>query len=231
LVAPPALRLQQVSKGWRDGEKTRLVLAKLDFNLAAGESCAIVGPSGSGKSTLLNLCSAIDTPDNGQVLAAGRDLSHLSDKQRAEWRLRHCGRVFQAFHLLPTLTLAENVAVPMSLAGEEGEAIPRACEALEQLGLSHRADAFPDQTSGGEQQRAAIARALILSPALVVADEPTGNLDAETAEQISTLLLEQCRARGASLLLATHAPALAQRADRVCQLYQAQLLESDAAGL
>ena len=218
-----ALRLSAVSKTWRDGERQRVVLEQLDLNLPAGSSCAIIGPSGCGKTTLLNICSGIEPADCGEIRLGDFVISHAGEKALSEFRMSRIGRVFQFFQLLPTLNLAENVALPLSLAGKHNGSLRRASEALAQIGLQGLDDRFPDQVSGGEQQRAAIARALIHRPALVVADEPTGNLDATTASQISDLLFEHCADSGASLLLATHSTELASRAEQRLRLVRGQL--------
>lgn len=218
-----ALCLSSVGKTWRDGERQRVVLEQLDLDLPAGSSCAIIGPSGCGKTTLLNICSGIEPADCGEIRLGDFLLNNASEKALSGFRMSRIGRVFQFFQLLPTLSLAENVALPLSLAGKHAGSLQRASEALKRIGLQGLEARFPDQVSGGEQQRAAIARALIHRPALVVADEPTGNLDAVTASQISDLLFEHCAESGAGLLLATHSPELASRAEQRLRLVRGRL--------
>lgn len=184
---------------------------------------ALVGPSGSGKSTLLNLAAAIDLPDSGEVRVAGTDLVSATERQRSLFRRRHVGIVFQSFLLLPTLTVVENVLLPLELAGVRGGR-DRALSLLEAVGLASRRDAWPDRLSGGERQRVAVARALAHRPSLVLADEPTGNLDARAGESVLSLLLSLVRGEGGALLLATHSPAAAARCDRVLSLEEGRLV-------
>lgn len=183
----------------------------------AGECIALLGPSGSGKSTLLHVAAGLDVPDEGQVVLAGQDIAKLSASQLARARRRHIGFVFQFFQLLPALTAIENVELPLLL---DGERRPRNAAALllERTGLGDRKDRFPGELSGGEMQRVAIARALIARPPLILADEPTGNLDSATGASILDLLTEQVQAAGSALVLATHDPAAARRADRALLL-------------
>jgi len=191
------------------------VLRGVDLHVAAGETLAVTGPSGSGKTTLLQIIGALDTADSGEVRVNGRELGTLDAAARASFRNREVGFVFQAHHLLPQLTALENVLVPAWAARKvEEEHRARAHRLLERVGLKDRLTHFPGQLSGGEQQRVAIARALIMSPCLLLADEPTGALDHETAQHLMSLLLELNRDEGATLILVTHASACAERMSR-----------------
>jgi putative ABC transport system ATP-binding protein len=182
-----------------------------------GESLAIVGASGAGKSTLLALLAGLDTPSTGRVLIAGVDLTELDEDGRAAIRARHVGFVFQSFHLIPSLTAIENVMLPLEL-GNRTDARALAAQALEQVGLTPRAAHYPKQLSGGEQQRVAIARAFVTHPAVLFADEPTGNLDTATGQRVTDLLFELNRSSGSTLVLVTHDRTLAARCDRTFEL-------------
>ena len=190
----------------------------MDFTVRAGESIAIVGASGSCKSTLLGLLAGLDTPSGGSVTLLGHNLSQLDEDGRAEVRQRHVGFVFQSFHLLPHLSALENVLLPLSLSGREDRAL--AIDCLQRVGLGERLQHTPRQLSGGEQQRVAIARAFACRPQILFADEPTGNLDARTGQQIIELLFAMNREQGATLVLVTHDPALAQRCGRSLRLLE-----------
>jgi len=207
-----------------DGPLT--ILQQMDFSVRAGESIAIVGASGSGKSTLLGLLAGLDAPTDGAVTLLGHDLSRLDEDGRADVRQRHVGFVFQSFHLLPHLSALENVLLPLSLAGREDRAL--AIDCLQRVGLGERLQHTPRQLSGGEQQRVAIARAFACRPQILFADEPTGNLDARTGQQIIELLFAMNREQGATLVLVTHDPALAQRCGRSLRLDSGRLRESEA---
>lgn len=197
----------------------RVLFEGLDLSLAPGEFVAVMGESGVGKSTLLNLIAGLDQPDAGEVAIDGAALSGLDDDARTRLRRDRIGFVFQAFHILPHLTLAQNVALPLVLQkAAGGEALARAQTVLEAVGLPGRAGDFPQQLSGGEMQRVAIARALVHRPALILADEPTGNLDPDTADKILGLFAEQVRESGAAALLVTHSEVAAASADRVLTL-------------
>jgi putative ABC transport system ATP-binding protein len=214
------IRLHRVTK--RYGE--RPVLDQADLSVRRGEFLAIIGRSGSGKSTLLRLIGALESPDEGAVEVAGHDVVTLDETQRATLRRRALGFVFQFFNLIPTLTVAENVELPLALNGvPKSEARRRAVGLLDELGLEHCADRFPEELSGGEQQRVAVARAVIHEPRIVLADEPTGNLDNDTAARVLALLTSLCSQRGTTLLMATHSTEAAERADRVLTIRNGRL--------
>lgn len=212
------LELRNITKGYTGGRK---VLADLNYTLNAGEYVAVMGESGVGKSTLLNLIAGLDTPDSGEIVINGAAISSLDDDAATKLRREQFGFIFQAFHVLPHLTLAQNIALPLLLNGSE--AAERVAQMLEQVGLQGRGDDFPRQLSGGELQRVAIARALIHRPKLVLADEPTGNLDPDTAHEILQLIRHEIKANGAMGILVTHSHAAAATADRVLQLTKAGL--------
>lgn len=207
------LRLNDVNLTLGDGQSQVKVLDHVGFEVAQGTSLGIVGPSGSGKTSLLMVLSGLERADSGRVEINKTDITSLSEDEMASFRGRNIGIVFQSFHLIPNMSALENVAVPLELAGHP-DAFKRAKEELEKVGLGERLTHFPGQLSGGEQQRVAIARALAPQPAILVADEPTGNLDLATGEKISALLFEACRSRAMTLLLVTHDPQLAAKCDR-----------------
>jgi putative ABC transport system ATP-binding protein len=211
------LEVDHVTRRYRTGSGQLTVLDDVGFSVAAGERLAVVGPSGSGKSTLLGLMAGLDAPDVGRVVVEGRDLATLSPSALARLRGERMGFVFQSYRLLPTLTALENVAVPLELAGRAG-ALATARTWLERVGLGERAAHLPAKLSGGEQQRVALARALAPSPALVFADEPTGNLDSRTGAAMTELLFGLVGESGATLVLVTHDAALAARAGRRIEL-------------
>jgi len=219
-----ALRARGLSKAYDEGGKRRVVLDGADLDLQVGEQVAVIGASGSGKSTLLHLLGAIDDPDAGTVELEGRDLFSQSDAERTRLRRRRIGFVFQFFHLLPTLDVRDNVALPLELEGiPRRDARERAAEALEWVELGDRGGAAPDRLSGGEQQRVALARALVTRPALILADEPTGNLDPARADSVLELLSRQARERSAALVMVTHSQRAARGMDRVLRLDSGQL--------
>jgi putative ABC transport system ATP-binding protein len=220
-AAAPAVRCRDVRKIYA-GALPVVALDGIDLDVAPGEFLAIVGPSGCGKSTLLHLLAAIDRPTSGQVLVEGRDLAALPESERTLYRRRDVGLVFQFFNLLPHLDVAENVALPRRLDGR-ADAPERARELLARVGLAHRAAAHPYELSGGEMQRVAIARALVTGARLLLADEPTGNLDSRNGEQVLDRLEEVRRERGVTLLLATHSDAAARRAGRVVEMRDGRL--------
>ncbi len=214
------LAVRGLHKHFLDGDELRPVLHDLDFEASAGEVIALMGPSGSGKSTLLNLLAGILRPDTGSIelrVEEGLVLQQLDDAALRRLRRRHLGYVFQFFNLIPTLTVRENVLLPLELNGLEALE-QEAVERLVKLGLKGRLDDFPAHLSGGERQRTAIARALAHRPALILADEPTGNLDASNADQVVDLLLEEVRALPCALVMATHSETIGARADRVLRL-------------
>ena len=206
------IELAGVSKTVDSGGRPLTILHPLDYSIASGQFVAIVGPSGSGKSTLLGLLAGLDAPSSGSVVIDGVDITTLSEDSLARLRGEKIGFVFQFFHLVPSLTAFENVLIPMEIAGRK-DAAARARQLLEEVGLTDRAHHYPSQLSGGEQQRVAIARALANDPPIVLADEPTGNLDSATGRHIMELLLCVHRARGTTLVLVTHDAELASLAD------------------
>ncbi|HMK71346.1 MAG TPA: ABC transporter ATP-binding protein [Xanthobacteraceae bacterium] len=198
------------------------ILKDIDLNIGRGEAVALFGPSGSGKSTLLMVMTGLERPDFGSVIVAGGNLGKLDEDELARFRGRTIGIVFQAFHLIPTMTALENVAVPLELAGVR-DAFARAERELAAVGLSDRLNHYPAELSGGEQQRVALARALAPDPAIIVADEPTGNLDEATGGEIIELLFRGHRERGTTLVLVTHDTALAARCDRVLHMHSGRI--------
>jgi putative ABC transport system ATP-binding protein len=205
------------------------ILDGVSLDVAAGEVVAVTGPSGSGKSTLLGLIAGLDTPSAGSITVHGVEVTGLGEAELARFRRRTLGFVFQSYHLIPTLTAAENVAVPLELAGAP-DPLATARAGLTEVGLAARADHYPAQLSGGEQQRVAIARAVALTPPLLLADEPTGNLDSATGAQIVDLLLALNRERRSTLLLVTHDPALAARARRAIALRDGRVVNGYGSG-
>jgi putative ABC transport system ATP-binding protein len=222
----PAVELRKISKSYREGETERVVLREVSVTLASGEIAVLVGRSGSGKSTLLNVIAGIDRPTAGTVLVDGTDLTGLSEHARTRFRRRHIGFVFQFFNLIPLLTVEENVLLPLELNGRaDAKGMARTRELLERVGLGDRGDSYPERLSGGEQQRVAIARALIHDPALILADEPTGNLDAETAAGVLDLLDSLAREAGRTVLMATHSREVMGTADRLFSMKRGTLME------
>jgi putative ABC transport system ATP-binding protein len=198
------------------------ILRQIDLNIGRGATVALLGPSGSGKSTLLMVMTGLERPDTGTVMVAGQDLRQLDEDGLARFRGKNVGIVFQAFHLIPTMTALENVAVPLEFSGER-DALARAEQELAAVGLAKRLHHYPAELSGGEQQRVALARALAPNPAILVADEPTGNLDEATGHEIIELLFRGHRERGTTLVLVTHDTDLAARCDRVLHLHSGQI--------
>ena len=220
------VRVEDVRKSYREGDAEHTVLDGASVAVRAGEFVVLLGPSGSGKSTLLNLIGGIDLPDAGDVIVGGVSLVAMNERERTLFRRRRLGFVFQFFNLLPTLTVEENLLLPLELNGRTANGAARAM--LERVGLGARAGAFPDRLSGGEQQRVAIARALIHEPILVLADEPTGNLDDDNAESVLDVLESVTRAAGRTLIVVTHSDRVVQRADRVLELRHGRILERNA---
>ena len=216
VTGPPAVSCRAVRKVY-PGARPVIALDSVDLEIASGEFLAVVGPSGGGKSTLLHLLGGIDRPTSGEVRVGGRDIGSLPEEDLTLYRRREAGLVFQFFNLLPHITVRENVELPRALDGLSDAAL-RAGELLDRVGLLHRAGAHPYELSGGEMQRVAIARALSTGARLLLADEPTGNLDSVNGEQVLSLLNEIRRERGVTLILATHWPAAARQADRVIEI-------------
>jgi putative ABC transport system ATP-binding protein len=227
--AQPVVEILDVSKSYAEGDAVREVLSNVRLTLHAGEFVVLLGRSGSGKSTLLNLISGIDLPSRGTVRVDGRELVTLSEHERTLLRRERIGFIFQSFNLLPTLTVEENILLPLELTGREGpESRERVRELLDTVGLGNRAASFPDRLSGGEQQRVAVARALAHTPLLLLADEPTGNLDEQTGRKVLDLLVGLTRREKACALIVTHDPGLVSRADRVLSLETGRLVEREA---
>jgi putative ABC transport system ATP-binding protein len=223
------IQIKELSKSYQEGGHTRHVLRDLTADFARGEFIAILGKSGSGKSTLLNLLSGIDLADHGQIWVNGQELTAFDERQRTLFRRQQIGFIFQFFNLIPTLTVGENIILPLELNGvEPPEARRRAMPLLETVGLADRWDTFPDRLSGGEQQRVAIARALVHDPAIILADEPTGNLDEDTGKQVLALLDRLTRQAGKNLIMVTHSGDAAAYADRLFTLREGHLIEKQA---
>lgn len=224
-MSEAVLLCEDLSRAYVDGDRTVQVLDHVEFRLMPGEQVAIVGASGSGKSTLLNLLGGLDDPSAGRVLMAGRDLAQLNERERCRLRNERLGFVYQFHHLLPEFDARENVAMPLLIAGvARGEAWRRAAAMLERVGMGHRLSHRPGQLSGGERQRVAIARALVTGPDCVLMDEPTGNLDPKSAEQLLALIDELGREQ-AAFVVVTHDPDIAARMHRTLELHEGQLRE------
>lgn len=211
------LNIKEVSKHYQSAGSALTILDKISFSIEKGSTVSITGPSGSGKTTLLGLCAGLDRSSSGSVELNKVILDHLSEDERAAVRNRYVGFIFQNFQLLPTLTALENIMVPLELRGEKNIR-PRAMELLDKVGLSARADHYPVQLSGGEQQRISLARAFSNTPAILFADEPTGNLDGETSEKVIKLLFDLNKEAGTTLIIVTHDLELASRTDRIIRL-------------
>ncbi|PJF31126.1 MAG: ABC transporter ATP-binding protein [Candidatus Thermofonsia Clade 1 bacterium] len=221
----PIVRLRNLSKAYEEAGAQRTILHALDADLYTGDFIVLLGKSGSGKSTLLNLIGGIDVPSSGEIWINDTNITTLNERALTLFRRDHIGFVFQFFNLIPTLTALENVSLPFELQGKpRRQSEQRARTLLERVGLAHRADAYPDRLSGGEQQRVAIARALIHEPFLILADEPTGNLDEETGANVLRLLLELTRDEGKTLIMATHNPEVVPFADVVYHIHEGKLV-------
>ncbi|KZM51316.1 ABC transporter ATP-binding protein [Labrenzia sp. OB1] len=225
----PAIALKNVHLTLGDGAGRVHILKGIDLRIEKGSSVGLVGPSGSGKSTLLMVMAGLERADEGTVQVAGSELGPLSEDRLAQFRGRNVGIIFQSFHLVPNMTALENVAVPLELAGDP-QAFDKAKSELDAVGLGHRMHHYPAQMSGGEQQRVAVARALVVEPEILIADEPTGNLDDSTGSQIVDLMFTAQRERKTTLVLVTHDPALATRCDRVIRVRSGEIDEAGTTG-
>ena len=223
MIASSILHVQHLTKTYETGAGKLTVLKDISFDLPAGGTCSILGPSGSGKTTLLGLCAGLDRPTSGSVLLNGITLGEEDEDERARIRNEHVGFVFQNFQLIPTLTALENVTVPMELRGDR-TARQLGLDLLGRVGLGERVAHFPSQLSGGEQQRVALARAFINRPKILFADEPTGNLDAETSASIIEIMLELNRSAGTALVLVTHDPDVARLTERTIRLRNGEMV-------
>nr|WP_220483064.1 ABC transporter ATP-binding protein [Rufibacter quisquiliarum] len=224
------MQIQNLSKTYQSAERTLTVLENINFSIDAGSTVAIVGPSGSGKTTLLGLCAGLDRSSAGAVALNGIRLDELSEDARAQVRNQHVGFIFQNFQLLPTLTALENVMVPLELRGEKNVQ-PQALELLDKVGLASRAHHYPAQLSGGEQQRVSLARAFSNKPKILFADEPTGNLDAETSEKVVNLLFRLNQDAGTTLVLVTHDLELASKTQRILRVKGGKLVSDERTGV
>jgi putative ABC transport system ATP-binding protein len=222
----PLIEVHGLTKVYREGDDERVVLRDADASIRRGEFAVLVGRSGSGKSTFLNLLSGIDVPTAGEVVIDGQPLTRLSERQRTLFRRRHIGFVFQALNLVPTLTVEENLLLPLELNDRRGRGErDKALELLDAVGLADRARSFPDRLSGGEGQRAAIARALVHDPLVVLADEPTGNLDLDTGRQVLDVLDRLTRRAGKTMVMVTHSAEVVGLADRIFAIEHGRLVE------
>jgi len=219
------LNVNNLEKSYFSGSKKLTILKDISFSVEAQDTFSIVGPSGSGKTTLLGLCAGLDQPDSGTIELCNVETGNLSEDERAQLRNQKVGFIFQDFQLLQTLTALENVAVPLELQGNK-LANKKAMELLEKVGLSDRLDHYPSQLSGGEQQRVALARAFSNSPAILFADEPTGNLDAETGEKVIQLLFDLNKELGTTLIIVTHDLELAQKTNHILKLRSGSIVEN-----
>ncbi len=224
------VRLTNLTRSFHEGEQLHAVLQSLDANFVRGEKVALKGRSGSGKSTLLNLISGIDVPDDGEVEIDGQLITAMSERDRTLFRRKHIGFVYQAFNLVPTLTVADNVRLVLELNAIKGDtAAKRISTLLDQVGLIDRAGSYPDLLSGGEQQRVAIARAVAHGPSLILVDEPTGNLDDKTADEVLSMLDQMVSDAGGTMIVATHSARVAKTCDRVLELHDGRLAPRDSA--
>jgi putative ABC transport system ATP-binding protein len=224
----PIIKLQNLTKSYTEGKQSRTILDNVNMTFEVGEFVLLLGHSGSGKSTLLNLIGGIDAPDQGDILVNGRLINRLTEHQRTLFRREHIGFIFQFFNLIPTLTVFENITLPLQLNRKLTTTKEKEILALiERVGLTHRHEAYPDRLSGGEQQRVAILRAVAHNPTILLADEPTGNLDEETGQTIIQLLLELTRQADKTLIMATHNPEIIPLADKVYRIKQGKLFPAE----
>ncbi len=229
---PPLIHLERITRTYSEGQQQHNVLHDVSATFAQGEIVVLMGKSGSGKSTLLNLVSGIDLPSSGEIWIDGQSLTRLSEHERTLFRRRQIGFVFQFFNLVSTLTVLENLLLPLELNGYGGiQARQKALDMLARVGLEQRQHSYPDRLSGGEQQRIAIARALVHDPVLILADEPTGNLDSETGQQVLDLLDSLTRKAGKTMLMVTHSAEMVGLADRVFRLREGRLIEEALASI
>ena len=225
------IECRQLTKTYRKGELTITPLSALDLDVEQGEFLALMGPSGSGKTTLLNLIAGIDRPTSGSLQIGGENVAKLSRSKLADWRAQHIGYIFQLYNLVPVLTAYENVELPLLLKHlSRRERHERVAQALDRVGIADRHDHFPNQLSGGQEQRVAIARAIVTDPDLIVADEPTGDLDRPSAARVMELLTQLSHDLGKTLIMVTHDPATAQYAHRTLHLEKGRLVEQAGAG-
>jgi ABC-type lipoprotein export system ATPase subunit len=225
-ISPPIVDARSIVKTYDTGVVQVAALRGVDLTLARGEMVAIMGPSGCGKTTLLNCLSGLDSIDEGEILIEGTSLSEMSDRERTDYRARHMGFVFQFYNLMPVLSAVENVELPLLIARESARsARSRALDALELVGLRHRAEHVPDELSGGERQRVTIARSLVNDPAIVWADEPTGDLDSENAQDIVALMRQLNIERGLSFLIVTHDISVGRKTDRIVRMLDGIVVE------
>jgi putative ABC transport system ATP-binding protein len=228
-AAPPLIRIRDLSKAYVRGEQVIQVLQGVDLDVQRAEFVALMGPSGSGKSTLLNLIAGIDKPSGGSISIGGVNIASLSEGELADWRAAHVGFIFQFYNLMPVLTAFENVELPLLLTGlSRSQRRAHAQAALDMVRLSDRMDHYPNELSGGQQQRVAIARALVTDPTLIVADEPTGDLDRVTGSEVLDLLDELHRQLGKTIVMVTHDPKAAARAERMVHLEKGVLVDEAA---
>ncbi len=225
-MSQPLVYLKKLTKSYTEGKQTRIILANINARFNAGEFIILLGHSGSGKSTLLNLISGIDSPDSGQVVINNVAITGLSERRQTLFRREHIGFIFQFFNLIPTLTVFENISLPLQLNRGLTPAKTEEIQAMiAEVGLSHRQNAFPDRLSGGEQQRVAILRAVAHNPTLLLADEPTGNLDDETGQTILSLLLKLTRQANKTLIMATHNSEIIPLADKVYRIKNGEMID------
>ncbi|MCI0401079.1 MAG: ABC transporter ATP-binding protein [Gammaproteobacteria bacterium] len=226
---PAIIKLRNLTKVYQEGEREHIVLREVNAEFNEGELIVLLGRSGSGKSTLLNLISGIDVPTTGEVIINSTPLTRISEQARTLFRRRHIGFIFQFFNLIPTLTVEENLLLPLELnVRNNAEEVEKALHLLDEIGLRDRAGSYPDRLSGGEQQRVAIARALTHDPLLILADEPTGNLDLETGHDVLDLLDRLTRQAGKTLIMGTHSREVVGIADRILTIRSGQLMEEEA---